>query len=77
MKTLTTLALGACMALTFAGASFAQSSNMSASDKAMMDKCKAMSESAMKADKDCMAMMKKDGMSSPSNMNANPTPKSK
>ena len=65
MKIITTLALSACLATAFAGAGFAQSSassnmgNMSDSDKAMMTKCKGMSESMMKADKDCMAMMKK------------------
>jgi hypothetical protein len=51
------------MTVAFAGAGFAQSSgmsNMSASDKAMMTKCQGMSESAMKADKDCMAMMQKN-----------------
>lgn len=79
MKTFTTLALAASLATVFAGAGFAQSSmsNMSASDKAMMDKCKGMSDSAMKADKGCMDMMKKNGMASPADQNANPTPKSK
>jgi hypothetical protein len=83
MKTFTTLALAAALATSFAGASFAQT--MSDSDKAMMTKCKGMSESAMKADQGCMAMMKshpdmmkaKDGMASPAAGNANPTPKSK
>ena len=60
MKTLTTLALAAALATSFAGASFAQSTMMSDSDKAMMTKCKGMSDSMMKADKDCMAMMKKN-----------------
>ena len=58
MKTFTTLALAAALTASFAGASFAQSKSMSDSDKAMMTKCKAMSESAMKADKGCMDMMK-------------------
>ena len=62
MKTFTTLALAAALTTAFAGASFAQSSmsKMSDSDKAMVTKCKGMSESMMKADKDCMAMMKKN-----------------
>jgi hypothetical protein len=64
MKMFATVALGACMTVALAGAGFAQSSsssasNMSASDKAMMTKCQGMSESAMKADKNCMAFMKK------------------
>lgn len=63
MKTIATLALAAGLMTAYAGASFAQGT-MSDSDKAMMTKCKAMSESAMKADKDCMAMMKK-GTTSP------------
>jgi hypothetical protein len=58
MKTFTTLVLAAGLATAFAGASFAQTKMMSDSDKAMMTKCKGMGESAMKADKDCMAMMK-------------------
>ena len=81
MKTFTTLALATALVTSFAGASFAQT--MSDSDKTMMTKCKAMSESAMKADANCTAMMKKypnaakDGMASPAAGNANPTPKSK
>ena len=81
MKTLTTLALGACLATAFAGAGFAQSSmsNMSASDQAMMTKCKGMSDSMMKADKDCMAMMKAhpDMMKGTTGMNASPGSQSK
>ena len=85
MKTITTLALAATLATAFAGASFAQMSKMTDSEKTMMTKCTGMSDSMMKADKDCMAMMKKypdmakakDGMASPASPNANPTPKSK
>lgn len=72
MKTFATLALGACLATTFAGATFAQTM-MSDSDKAMMTKCKAMSESAMKADQGCMDMMKKN----PDAMNSGPSDKNK
>jgi hypothetical protein len=68
MKTFTTLALAAALTASFAGATFAQGT-MSDSDKAMMTKCKGMGESAMKADKDCMAMMKKN----PDAMNAGPS----
>jgi hypothetical protein len=81
MKTFTTLALAAALTTAFAGASFAQT--MSDSDKMAMTKCQGMSETAMKADANCMAMMKKypnaakDGMASPGSSNANPTPKSK
>ena len=76
MKTFTALALGACMTVAIAGAGFAQSSSMSKmsdSDKAMMTKCKGMSESAMKADKNCMAMMK----AHPEMMNNDPSSKNK
>ena len=61
MKTFTTLALAATLAASFAGAGFAQSSmsNMSATDKATMTKCQGMGDSAMKADKDCTALMQK------------------
>jgi hypothetical protein len=60
MKMFTTLALGACMTVALTGAGFAQSSSsMSSSDKAMMTKCQGMSQSAMKADKDCTAFMQK------------------
>ena len=84
MKMFATLALGACMATAFAGAGFAQTSsmsNMSASDKAMMTKCKGLSQSAMQQNADCSALMKKypdagtSGMASPSDKNATP-PKS-
>jgi len=73
MKTFTTLALAACLATAFSGASLAQSTMMSDSDKAMMAKCKGMSSNAMKADKDCMAMMKKN----PDAMSASPGDKNK
>jgi hypothetical protein len=59
MKKLTTLALAAGLVASFAGASFAQGM-MSDADKQMMTRCKGMSDTAMKADKDCMAMMKKN-----------------
>ena len=84
MKTFATLALGAGMTIALAGAAFAQSkaSNdnlMSDTDKAMMTKCKGMSESAMKANKDCMAMMKAhpDMMKGTTGMNASPGSQSK
>jgi hypothetical protein len=61
MKTFTTLALVAGMTAAFAGASFAQSSmsSMSSADKAQMTKCQGMSKSAMQADSQCTALMKK------------------
>jgi predicted lipoprotein with Yx(FWY)xxD motif len=61
MKTLTTLALGACMTVALAGASFAQSSmsSMSAADKTQWTKCQGMSPSAMQSDSQCSALLKK------------------
>jgi pentapeptide MXKDX repeat protein len=62
MKTFTTLALGACMTVALAGGAFAQTSSMSgmtSSEKATMTKCQGMSKSAMQADSQCSALMKK------------------
>ena len=61
MKTFATLALGTCMTVALTGAGFAQSSmsNMTAAEKTTMTKCQGMSDSAMKADSDCTALMKK------------------
>ena len=59
MKTFTTLALGACMTVALAGTSFAQMSSMTSSEKATLTKCQGMSKSAMQADSQCTALMKK------------------
>jgi hypothetical protein len=61
MKTFTTLALAVGMTAAFAGASFAQSSmsSMTSSEKATLTKCQGMSKSAMQADSQCTALMKK------------------
>jgi|SwirhisoilCB1_FD_contig_41_7535052_length_277_multi_3_in_0_out_0_1 hypothetical protein len=72
MKTFTTLAMAAALTASFAGATFAQGM-MSDADKQMMTRCKGMSETAMKADKDCMAMMKKN----PDAMNTGASDKNK
>jgi hypothetical protein len=61
MKTFTTLALAVGMTAAFAGASFAQSSmsSMTSSEKTTLTKCKGMSSSAMQADSQCSALLKK------------------
>jgi predicted lipoprotein with Yx(FWY)xxD motif len=61
MKTFATLTLGACMAVAFAGAGFAQSSmsSMTSSEKTTLTKCKGMSPSAMQQDSQCSALLKK------------------
>jgi predicted lipoprotein with Yx(FWY)xxD motif len=61
MKTLTTLTLAVGMTAAFAGASFAQSSmsNMTSSEKTTLTKCEGMSPSAIQADSQCNALMKK------------------
>lgn len=69
--------------MTFAaGAAFAadgsmSNSKMSQSDQAMMKKCQAMSESAMKKDSNCMAMMKKNPDMMKSGMNGSGMSESK
>jgi hypothetical protein len=61
MKKLAVLTLAAGMTMTFAGASFAASdmSKMSSSEKMAWQKCEGMSQSAMKQDKSCTALMQK------------------
>jgi hypothetical protein len=59
MKTFTTFALGACMTVAVAGAGFAQTMSMTPSEKATLTKCQGMSKSAMQADSQCTALMKK------------------
>jgi hypothetical protein len=87
MKTVATLALGACMTVAFAGAGFAASaSSMTSSEKTTWTKCQGMTDSAMQQDAQCQALLKKypdaksttgSGMSGSSSGTSSTMPKSK